>query len=185
MNITKYMLLGLAIFIIVGGAAYYFTQIQNRAIDTSNWPVYQNDEYAVYEIKHPEGAEVSEGAGGTRIDLPFEEETTLVEKYFQIGYTGQDSEAKCSSAHLGQVFASEMVSINGLEIHRETGAEEIPRAKFDYVGYTVGKDGLCYQMKFVLRSVTEGVSGEELEQFDKEQEMKFVEAMIQTFRFTN
>jgi len=151
--------------------------------ETYNWEVYNSRNYD-FEIKYPKSAELNElSAIGDEISisLPFNEDTTLREKYLRIKVVDPSPE-ECSIPVNISVEETQEVSLNGLDFKREEGWEGAAGTRHDYISYSTKNNGRCFNLMFVLGSVNPGVFDDPPEEFNEEEETKILYQMLSTFK---
>ena len=114
--------------------------------------------------------------------LPVDPGTTLVEERLEILTTANAADCK-ESTYGGASGAPEQVTINGIDLLKETGTDVGAGQIRDWSSYSVMKGSTCINVTFVLHSVAAGVYSTEPAPFDKAQEMQMFDSVISTFQF--
>ncbi len=151
--------------------------------ETYNWEVYNSRNYD-FEIKYPKDAELNELSSigdEISISLPFNDNTTLKEKYLKIKVI-DPSPVECSIPVSVPIEDEKEISLNGLEFKREEGREGAAGTRHDYISYSTKKDGRCFNLMFVLGSVNPGVFDDPPEEFNEEKETRILYQMLSTFK---
>jgi hypothetical protein len=115
-----------------------------------------------------------------RIDLPFDHNTNLIEKYLEVFVV--ENANPCQSPHATQLMqASENVTINGISFLKQTGGDAGMSHLHEWVAYSTLRGNACISMDFMLHSVAPGVYATPPPVFDKAAESAVFSQIMSTF----
>jgi hypothetical protein len=152
-------------------------------ISTDGWEKLQNTKYG-FSVDYPKDATlVTASDTSARITLPHNTGTNLSEKYILVSVV--ENADTCKSPDIdGDPTASEDVTIHGIDFLKETGSSVGAGNMYDYVAYSTLSNDNCVSLTFVLHSTNPDNSATPLPDFDKADESKIFDWIIQTFDWT-
>jgi len=152
-------------------------------ISTDGWEKLQNTKYG-FSVSYPKDATlVTASDTSARITLPINAGTNLSEKYVLVSVV--ESAASCKSPDIGgEPSGSENVTIHSIQFLKETGASPAAGNRYDYVAYSALSNNNCVSLTFILHSTDPENTATPLPEFDKADESKIFDWIIQTFDWT-
>jgi heat shock protein HslJ len=147
------------------------------------WKLCRSQAYG-FELQYPpQGQLVDQSATSARIDLQFTPRTNLTEKYLDIAV--RQNPGTCSSP-LAEGYApgsitAEPVQFNGLEFTKETGQDAGAGNVYNWVAYSISREGLCVSMSFVLHSHPPELEPTPPPEYDVVAESQVFEEIVETF----
>ncbi|HSM71133.1 MAG TPA: hypothetical protein VK851_06290, partial [Anaerolineales bacterium] len=152
-------------------------------ISTDGWEKLENTKYG-FSLGYPKDATlVTASDTSARITLPINAGTNLSEKYVLVSVV--EDAASCKSPDIGgEPSATETVTIHGIQFLKEVGAGAAAGNRYDYTAYSASSNNNCVSLTFILHSTTPDNSATPLPEFDKADESKIFDWIIQTFDWT-
>ena len=152
-------------------------------ISTDGWEKLQNTKYG-FSVSYPKDATlVTENDASARITLPINGGTNLSEKYVLISVV--ENPASCKSPDIGgDPTESSDVTIHGIQFLKELGSGVAAGNLYEYVAYSAESNDNCVSLTFVLHSTNPENTTTPLPEFDKADESKIFDWIIQTFDWT-
>ena len=152
-------------------------------ISTDGWEKFQSTEYG-FSVNYPKDAELNtESDTKARITLPINSGTNLSEKYLLVTVV-EDAET-CKSPDIGNEPANtEDVTVHGIKLLKEIGSGVAAGNLYEYIAYSAESNNNCVSLTFVLHSTNPENSTTPLPEFDKADESKIFDWIIQTFDWT-
>jgi hypothetical protein len=122
-----------------------------------DWLTFTNGAYG-FQFKYPNGSQIETGGNPnfTRIRLPFQAGTNLVEKYLDVHVVEDANPCRSPVAASSIVNSSETVTINGISFLKETGGDGGVGHLHQFVAYSTLRDNDCVSLSFVLHSLNPG-----------------------------
>ena len=152
-------------------------------ISTDGWEKLQNTKYG-FSVNYPKDATlVTASDTSARITLPINAGTNLSEKYILVSVV--ENPASCKSPDIGGDPAeSSDVTIHGIKFLKELGSGVAAGNQYDYAAYSTSSNNNCVSVTFVLHSTNPENTATPLPEFDKADEAKIFDWIIQTFDWT-
>jgi hypothetical protein len=123
-----------------------------------DWPIYTNTQYG-FRFRYPNGGEIVTGSNAnlTRINLPFQAGTNLVEKFMNAVVVENASPCRSPLATSSIVQSSENITVNGIPFLKESGGDAGMSQIYKWAAYSTPRGNHCVSLEFVLHSVNPGV----------------------------
>ena len=152
-------------------------------ISTTGWEKFQSTEYG-FSVNYPKDAQLeTESDTKARITLPINSGTNLSEKYLLVTVV-EDAET-CKSPDIGdEATNTEEVTVHGIKLLKETGSGVAAGNLYEYTAYSAASNNNCVSLTFVLHSTNPENSATPLPEFDKADESKIFDWIVQTFDWT-
>ncbi len=151
-----------------------------------NWLTLLNPTYGFQLMYPPDAQKVSGGNDNyTRINLPFQAGTNLVEKYLEVIATQNTTTCRSPLGTTSILNTSENVTINGLTFLKETGGDGGAGHLHEWVAYSIVQGSNCVSLDFILHSLNAGNFPTPPPVFDKTAESAIFESIVSTFTWTN
>jgi hypothetical protein len=119
-----------------------------------DWLGYTNSYYG-FKFRYPPRLEDLPGNDNNyrRIDLSFNHNTNLTEKYLEVIVVENANPCQSPLATQSMLQTSENVTINGIPFLKQTGADGGAGNLHEWVAYSTLKNNACISMDFILHSV--------------------------------
>jgi hypothetical protein len=127
-------------------------------IFTGDWLGYTNSYYG-FQFKYPPRLEDLPGQDNNyaRIDLPFNHNTNLSQKYLEVIVVENASPCQSPLATQSILQTSENITINGIPFLKQTGGDAGVGHAHQWIAYSTLKGNACISMDFVLHSTNPDV----------------------------
>jgi hypothetical protein len=149
----------------------------------SDWLGYTNLFYG-FKFRYPPHLEdiPPQNPNYHRIELPFNHNTNLIEKYLEVFVV--ENANPCQSPLATQLMqASENVTINGISFLKQTGGDAGMSHLHEWVAYSTLRGNACISMDFMLHSVAPGVYTTPPPVFDKAAESVVFSQIMSAFEW--
>lgn len=119
-----------------------------------DWSTYTNQKYG-FSVRYPQGGQVTNPTDSSaRIQLPFVQDTNLLEKFLDVSVA--ENLNPCSSPNALQytpgLIPQQQVTINKLPFILESGSDAGAGNIYDWTAYSIVKGNACVSLAFVLHS---------------------------------
>jgi len=148
----------------------------------AGWQTYTDQAYG-FTFRYPaEGQIVSQQDHSAHISLPVAQGTNLVEKFIDVEVT--ENANPCVSQNPG-VSQSQQVTVNGISLLEESGADAGAGQLYEWLAYSTSQDNVCVSLTFVLHSTNPGNYATPPPLFDKPAESDIFPPILATFAWLN
>lgn len=149
-----------------------------------NWLTYTNKSYG-FQLKYPPAGEIQEEYDVyARIGLPFEEGTTLANKYLEVNvYLAVDP---CASEAVGaDPSKTEKEKIKGTDWLKEAGDSAGAGSGQKWISYSTAKGDACVNMNFTIASTNPDMYDPTPPPYDSDAETAVFADIVSTFEWLN
>jgi hypothetical protein len=149
----------------------------------AGWTIYLEADHGFSLAYPPDGRLTDQQAGYTRIDLPIEAGTTLVEKYVEVTIS-QDA-YPCPTTTLNTETASppQETTVNGLTFLEQSGGGVATGNIYEWVGYSTRQGNVCAGLTFVLHYTDPANYMDPPPVFDRAAEEQVFTVILGTFQW--
>jgi len=147
-----------------------------------DWLTFTNSTYG-FEFKYPSDSQIGEGRtdNAARIDLPFQQDTNLKEKYLGVGVVENVETCQSQLATQSILETSETVTINDISFLKQTGGDAGAGNRWQWIAYSVSRDNACISLDFILHSLNPGNYETPPPVFDYNAETAVLGQIVSTF----
>ncbi len=122
-----------------------------------------------------------------RIDLPFQPDTTLQEKYLEIDVNPVPADGACTSpfaaGYAPEAIQRETVDVDGKTFTRESGSEGAAGSTYQWVAYSTVRGQECASLTFILHATNAANYEVPPPEYEAQAESAKFEQIVSTFQW--